>query len=107
MIDQEYLEHILGAIGTITLAVIGWVWRTSTGLNKALIELGICKSDVAKLQTESQHLRDQSIRQDTLVQTAMTQLSKLDKVDTLVSSVEVMRAVVERLERRVEDRRES
>jgi hypothetical protein len=34
----------------------------------------------------------------------LTQLAKLDKVDALVSSVEVTRSVVERLERRIDQR---
>lgn len=92
------------ALVSLALATLGWLIRQSSSVSKALVELGICKANVEKLQAETQTLRDQSVRQDTLVQTVMSQLSKLDKVDALVSNVEVMRAVVERLERRIDQR---
>lgn len=92
------------ALVSLALGTLAWLFRQSSSVSKALVELGICKADVQKLQEETQTLRDQSVKQDTLVQTVMTQLSKLEKIDALVSSVDVMRAVVERLERRVDQR---
>jgi hypothetical protein len=103
--DQQPVNaEAIIALVSLALGTLAWLFRQSSSVSKALVELGICKADVQKLQAETQTLRDQSVRQDTLVQTVMTQLAKLDKVDALVSSVDVMRAVVERLGRRVDQR---
>jgi len=97
---------VLGLIG----GLVTWLIKTSQSSGKALIELAICKSDVAKIQTEVQQLRDSKVEHSTLIAQVMTQLAKLDKIETLVaaltSSVASLAASVERLERKVDARRE-
>ena len=100
---------VLGLIG----GLVTWLIKTSQSSGKALIELAICKSDVAKIQTEVQQLRDSKVEHSTLIAQVMTQLAKLDKIETLAasvaaltSSVASLAASVERLERKVDARRE-
>jgi hypothetical protein len=99
------LEEIVAVI-SLTGGFVVWLWRTASTVEKATIELGICKADVATLKSETQHLRDQSVRQSTLVETVMQQLAKLDQVDRLVSAVEAMRSTVDRLDALVVPRQE-
>ena len=65
------------------------------------------------LQTEVQQLRDSKVEHSTLIAPAVSQLAKLDKIETLAasvaaltSSVASLAASVERLGRKVDARRE-
>jgi hypothetical protein len=49
-----------------------------------------------EVRLETQHLRDQSLRQETQMAAVLTQLTKLDQIGTLVASVEAMRSTVDR-----------
>lgn len=96
-------------LGTLLVTVL----RTGSSVGKALIELALCKNDVSKLQTETQQLRDAKVEHSTLIAQVMTQLMKLDKIEQLASSVAALTASVgalassvERLERKVDARRE-
>ena len=94
------------ALVSLALGTLAWLFRQSTSVSKALVELGICKADVTKLQVETQALRDQSVRQDTILQQVNQQLSdmnrKLDNFAEVSSDAKVTRAIVERIERRGE-----
>lgn len=99
----------IAAVVTLVGGIVFWLVRTGSSVGKALVELGICRSDVAKLQTDTQQLRDQSVRYDERMTSINSQLSKLDKIDqlaasvaALTASVSALTAGVERLERRVD-----
>jgi uncharacterized protein YoxC len=103
----------IAAVATMVGGLVWWISKTSASAGKALLELAICKSDVAKIQTEVQQLRDSKVEHSTLIAQVMTHLSKLDKIETLAasvaaltSSVSSLAASVERLERKVDARRE-
>jgi septal ring factor EnvC (AmiA/AmiB activator) len=97
----------LATVATLVGGLIVWLLITGSSVGKALVELGICKSDVAKLQTETQTLRDQSVRSDERMASINAQLERtnvqLSKIDALIASVAALTAIVERLER---DRRD-
>lgn len=97
MINDVTLQGAAAA-ATVVGGITVWLWRTATSVSKAGIELGICRSDVAKLQDQTQRLHDQGIRTDVTLTTITAKLDKLDKVDALVTSVESMRAIVERID---------
>lgn len=72
-------------------------------INKLLVELGITRSDVVKLQSETQQLRDSKIEHSTMLTAINSELAKtnvqLSKIDALIASVAALTAIVERLER--------
>ncbi len=94
------------SIVALVASGFAWVWRLQNRVSTSHIELGICKSDVAWLKTESQHLRDKSVRQETQINIALAQLTKLDQIGVMVASVEAMRVSVDRLESQVVPRKE-
>lgn len=102
---SEMIEATV-AVLTLLSAVITWLWRTASSVAKAHTTLAIFTSDVTALKTETQHLRDNHIRTDTLIGTMSAKLDKLDQVDRLASNVEVMRSIVERLDSSVVPRPE-
>jgi hypothetical protein len=92
------------AAATLLGAVIMWLWRTATSVAKAHTTLAIFTSDVAALKMDTRDLRDSHIRADSAIANMAGQLAKLDKIDTLITSVATLTAIVERLEHRVERR---
>jgi uncharacterized protein YoxC len=85
-------------------AVVTWLWRTASSVSRAHTTLAIFTSDVAGLKTDTRELRDNHIRADGAINNLMSALAKLDKIDTLITSVATLTAIVERLERRVDRR---
>lgn len=108
-------EFFIASAAVLSLigGLVTWLIKTSSSTGKALVELAICKSDVEKLQTEVQQLRDSKVEHSTLIAQVMSQLAKLDKIETLAASVAALTsnvaslaASVERLERKVDARHE-
>jgi uncharacterized protein YoxC len=100
------LVEASAAVTTLLAAVITWLWRTASSVAKAHTTLAIFTSDVAALKTDTRELRDNHIRADGAIANMAGQLAKLDKIDTLITSVATLTAIVERLERRVDRRPE-
>jgi hypothetical protein len=100
------LVEASAAVATVFGAVITWLWRTASSVSKAHTTLAIFTSDVAALKTETRDLRDNHIRTDTTLQQVTQELSAISrKMDTFVqvaADAQVTRAIVERLERRVD-----
>ena len=95
----------LGGIAASVTAIGGfflWLWRTSSSVAKAHVELGICKADVATLKTDTRDLHDRSIRLDVTVGSISQQIAaqnlKLDrledKTDAVINSVSALTASV-------------
>ena len=57
---------------------------------------------MAALKTDTRELRDNNIRSDSAIANMAGQLAKLDKIDTLITSVATLTAIVDRLERRLD-----
>lgn len=92
------------AVGTMLGAVIAWLWRVASSTAKAHTTLAIFTSDVAALKTDTRELRDNHIRSDGAIANIAGQLAKLEKLDTLLTSVATLTAIVDRLERRLDRR---
>jgi uncharacterized protein YoxC len=103
VISPELVEASVAGI-TLLGAVITWLWRTASSVGKAHTTLAIFTSDVAALKVDTRELRDNHIRADSAIANLMNALAKLDKIDTLITSVATLTAIVERLERRVDRR---
>ena len=98
-------EFVIATAAVLTLVggLVWWLIKTSASSGKAIVELAICRSDVAKLQTEVQQLRDSKVEHSTMLTDIRSQLEKtnvqLSKIDALIASVAALTAIVERLER--------
>jgi hypothetical protein len=110
MIIQDYVEHTLGVIGTAVIGVFGWVWRIDHKSGNHETRLSIVESNQAKADEKTQRLNDEGVRRDTIQEQMTKELSaisrKMDTFGQVAADAQVTRAIVERLERRVDSQRE-
>jgi hypothetical protein len=114
--SPEFIEPLVGGLITISLGIFGWVWRlgNTQTTHSGRIEVGhaensAVRTELTAIKAEIQGLRDSRIEHSTLIATFAASQAKIDQllVNTagLNANMAGLTASVERVERRLDDRR--